>query len=387
MNIKTHLAKNKIMNTFNDIRTQFEIGMQKLNEGKAKKSSESMQGEVDNPGSLHGNMILINQLIKTKKIEDYKRFASLYPNGQAVSMLLNYLASLNDKESIELANSLYSLKSPKELSVSMYSNKSSLFGRLFDCIPSRGLGRGEPLIAWLVKDSSIQGGTESFDVLIGKDKYEVKDYSAQGNSSILAGVKSKVSNFEFWRELIDTLRRLDKLTGYSGGSKFDVSLYFSNELVDVINQLLARQNTILSGECNLNDLNLFRKFYNLSNKIENNLNGYTNIILRGPNVKPLELSIDLLNPSVLSGDSITFHIAKSDQTATYILSELKRLKYVRNPNDLDNDMQKSVDQIHAGLTYIVFRKDSINITTDFVPTSISISSLKFVEKSIKNPVE
>jgi hypothetical protein len=53
----------------------------------------------------------------------------------------------------------------------------------------------------------------------------------------------------------------------------------------------------------------------------------------------------------------------------------------------ENDMQKAVDQIHAGLTYIVFRKNTINITTDFVPTSISISSLKFVERNIKGVVE
>jgi hypothetical protein len=117
------------------------------------------------------------------------------------------------------------------------------------------------------------------------------------------------------------------------------------------------------------------------------MHGYTNVILRGPNVKPIELSIDLLDPSDVSGDTITFHIAKADQTDTYVLSELKRLKYVRNPKDLDNDMQKAVDQIHAGLTYIVFRKDAINVTTDFVPTAISISSLKFVERSIKNPTE
>lgn len=376
------------MSTFNDIRTKFEIGMVSVNEAKAKKSADSLQEEISNPGSLHGNMFLINHLIKINKLEDYKRFASVYPNGQSTTVLLNFIASLSEKESIELASALYSLNTPSQLSVSMYANKGSLFGRLFDCIPSRGLGRGEPLIAWLIKDSSIQGGTESFDVLIGKDKYEVKDYSGQGNAAILAGVKSKVTNFEFWRELVDTLRRLDKLTGYSAGStKFDINLYFDASLVNTINSLLGRQNTILSGECNLNDLKLFREFYEGASKIENNLHGYTNVILRGPNAKPMELSIDLLDPSKVTGDTITFHIAKSDQTATYILSELKRLKYVRSPKDLDVDMQKAVDQIHAGLTYIVFRKDAINITTDFIPTAISISSLKFVERSIKNPTE
>jgi hypothetical protein len=374
------------MSTFNDVRSRFAHQLNEANKKALGKLNEAAKGtlqdEANSPGSQHGNTILINHLIKNNKIEDYKRFASMYPNGQPSTMIVSFLSSLNPKESIELADALYSLKSPSELSTSLYSNKSSLFGRLFDCIPSRGLGRGEPLIAWLIKESSIQGGTESFDVLIGKDKYEVKDYSSQGNAAILAGVRSKVSNFEFWKELVDTLRRLDKLTGFSGKTKFDISLYFNNELVNTVNQLLSRQYTILSGECNLNDLSLFRKFYDEASKIENSLHGYTNVILRGPNVKPMELSIDLLDPTSITGDTVTFHIAKTDQTATYVLSELKRLKYVRSPKDLDADMLSAVNKIHEGLTYIVFRKDTINITTDFVPTAISISSLKFVERTI-----
>lgn len=375
--------------THGDIKARFASQLNKNEIFRAlnEAANDSLNGEVNAPGSQHRNMVLIDQIKKNGKIQDYINFASLYPNGQASAVLINFIASLNPKDSIELANSLYSLKSPNELKISMYSNKSSVLGRLFDCIPSRGLGRGEPMIAWTIKGSQIQGGSESFDVLVGKDKYEVKDYSGQGNAAILAGVRSKVSNFEFWKELVDTLRRLDKLTGFSTRSKFDVSLYFTPELVASINALLNRQHVILSGECNLSDLANFRNFYQQASQIQNFMHGYTNVILRGPNVKPIELSIDLLDPADVSGDTITFHIAKADQTDTYILSELKRLKYVRNPKDLDNDMQKAVDQIHAGLTYIVFRKDAINVTTDFVPTAISISSLKFVERSIKNPTE
>lgn len=375
--------------TSGDIKARFAQALAKLenNEAINEAANDSLNGEVNSPGSQHRNMVLIDQIKKNGKIQDYINFASVYPNGQASAALINFIAGLNPKDSIELANSLYSLKSPSELKISMYANKSSVLGRLFDCIPSRGLGRGEPMIAWTIKDSQIQGGSESFDVLVGKDKYEVKDYSGQGNAAILAGVRSKVSNFEFWRELVDTLRRLDKLTGYSSRSKFDVSLYFTPELVATINALLSRQHVILSGECNQSDLANFRSFYEQAGQIQNFMHGYTNVILRGPNVKPIELSIDLLDPKEVSGDTITFHIAKTDQSETYILSELKRLKYVRNPKDLDNDMQKAVDQIHAGLTYIVFRKDAINVTTDFVPTAISISSLKFVERSIKNPSE
>ena len=383
------------MSTVGDFKARFEAALntsidsaivnsfdQTLNE---KVNADSMQGEVDNPGSLHGNMALINAINTLGKIGDYKEFAKNYPNGIPTTFILNYFASLNPKESVELAGYLYSATAPKDLKTNMYSNRNSVLGRLFDQKPT-GLGKGEALIAWLIKGAVIQGGGESYDVIInGKDTFEVKDYST-GNSAIRAGVKSKVSNFEFWREISDTLSRIDKLTGYSAGKpKFDISKYFSAEMTAASNYLMGRKGTIMSGECNLTDFKNLNKFYELASKVENTLQGYTNVILRGPNSKPIELSIDLLDPTQVTGDTITFNIAKGDQTGTYILAELKRLKYVRNPKDLQADMQTAVNQIHAGLVYIVFRKNTINITTDFVPAAVSTSSLYFVERSIKEP--
>jgi hypothetical protein len=383
------------MSTVGDFKARFEAALNTsidsaivesmnspLNE---KVNADSMQGEVDNPGSLHGNMALIDAITKAGKIADYKEFAKNYPNGIPTTFILNLFASLNPKESVELAGYLYSATAPKDLKTSMYSNRNSVLGRLFDQKPT-GLGKGEALIAWLIRGAVIQGGGESYDVIInGKDTFEVKDYST-GNSAIRAGVKSKVSNFEFWREISDTLSRIDKLTGYSAGKpKFDISKYFSAEMTAASNYLMGRKGTIMSGECNLTDFKNLNKFYELASKVENTLQGYTNVILRGPNSKPIELSIDLLDPTQVTGDTITFHIAKGDQTGTYILAELKRLKYVRNPKDLQVDMQTAVDQIHAGLVYIVFRKNTINITTDFVPAQVSTSSLYFVERTIKEP--
>lgn len=387
------------MANLGDFKTRFELAVNKSNANQqinesmdsplneAKINAESMQGEVDNPGSLHGNMALIDAITKAGKMDAYKQFAKNYPNGIPTAFILKYFASLNPKESVELAGYLYSLNGPsdKKFNSNLYSNRNSVLGKLFDQKPT-GLGKGEALIAWLIKGAVIQGGTESYDVIINnKDTFEVKDYSS-GNSAIRAGVKSKVSNFEFWREISDTLSRIDKLTGYSAGKpKFDISKYFSAEMTTAANYLMARKGTIMSGECNKTDFKNLNKFYEEANKVENNLLGYTNVILRGPNSKPIELSIELLDPSQVTGDTITLQIAKSDQTGTYILSELKRLKYVRNPKDLDVDMQKAVNQIHAGLTYIVFRKNTINITTDFVPATVSTSSLYFVERSIKEP--
>jgi len=372
------------MTTHGDIRTRFEIELKKR-EMISEKAIDSLKEETNNPGSLHANFDLIKQIEKNGMIDLYKRFTSMFPNGQLAAAFVNYIKTLNQKESIELANSLYSLKGPSDLTTKYYSNRSDLWGRMFD-LAVRGAGKGEVLIAWLIKDASIQGGVESFDVLIGKDKYEVKDWSKQGNAAILTGVKSKVSNFEFWKEVVDTLRRLDKLTGYSTKPKFDMNLYFDTETVDLINKILSRQNTILSGEFSLGDIENFKRFYTKANSVDNQIKGYTNVILRGPNIEPLEISI---NPIQLGQfkDQITITKTAEDQSATYILTELKRLKYVRNPKDLENDMQTAVNQIVKGITYIVFRKDTINITNDFVPSAVSISSLKFVERSIKNPVE
>jgi len=386
------------MANLGDFKTRFEMAVnqanadQQINESmdsplnEAKINTESMQGEVDNPGSIHGNMALIDALTKAKKIDDYKTFAKNYPNGIPTTFILNLFASLNPKESEELAKDLYSKSTPKDLNAGMYSNRNSVLGKLFDQKPT-GLGKGEALIAWLIRGAVIQGGTESYDVIInGKDTFEVKDYS-KNNAAIRAGVKSKVSNFEFWREISDTLSRIDKLTGYSAGKpKFDISKYFSPEMTTAANYLMGRRGTIMSGECNKTDFANINKFYEEAHKVENNLHGYTNVILRGPNAAPIELSIDLLDPAAVKGDTITFHVAKTDQTATYILAELKRLKYVRNPKDLEVDMQKAVDQIHSGLVYIVFRKNTINITTDFVPAQVSTSSLYFVERNIKDPI-
>jgi hypothetical protein len=259
-----------------------------------------------------------------------------------------------------------------------------VIGRLFD-VSARGTGKGELAIAWLVNGAQIQGGTESYDVEYNGNKYEVKDWSTQGSSSILTGVKSKVTNFEFWKEIIDTTRRLDKLTGRSGGSaKFNLAMYFDPEFVSIVNQLLDEQSMILSGEVSKERLNLIKRFYEQASNIKNEVVGYSNVILRGPNTKPIELSIVPVPAENIKSGTFTLTTTTEDESLTYILAELRRLKYVRDPSAFEADMQSAVDQITKDITYIVFRKNSINFVEPggFKPDVISISSLKFIEKSL-----
>jgi hypothetical protein len=350
-----------------------------------ESKSSDFSIESKEPGTLHNNIKLIELLESNpKKMSLYKSFSTNIPKGQITDSFIKYINSLNDKESIELVKLLGSLKKPEDLTPGLlYGNKRSPIGRLFD-LSTRGTGKGELAIAWLINGAQIQGGVESYDVNINGKKYEVKDWSIQGNASILTGVKSKVTNFGFWREIIDTIRRIDKLTGNTSTSKFNFSAYFSDNFTNIVEKLLQQQSIILSGEVGKERLKLIRDFYIEANSIKDDISGYTNIILRGPNSKPLELSILPLSEDDVKNNTITFTKSEKDQSLTYILTELRRLKYVRNPDDLEKDMQDAVNQITKGITYIVFRKDKINIVEpgDFKPDVISISSLKFIEKDI-----
>lgn len=350
---------------------------------KQKKSKNifTLIEESITPGTMHTNMYMIQRLVNKGKIEDYKKFIAHFPNGQLSTLLLKYFERLNEDETNELVDALYLLTSPHQLTTDYYADRNNIWGRMFD-IQVRGSGKGEVIIAWLIKDAYIQGGTESFDVLIEDKKYEVKDWSNQKNASILTGVKSKVSNFEFWREIVDTIRRLDKLSGYSTTPKFNFKNYFDDEICDLVVIILERQGMILSGEFNTTDIKNFKRFYQKTNAIKNDNTGFTNIILRGPNQIPIELSIESIELKDLVGDSLNIKKSKTDDTFTYILTELRRLKYVRNPDELNEDMQKATNKIVEGITYIVYRENQINITNDFVPQAVSISSLKFIERSI-----
>ena len=335
-----------------------------------------------NPGSICTNTFLFSEIEKLGKIEDYKTMALNFPNGNLGQIFIQYLNSLNEEDTIEVVKGLYSLNSPHELTTDLYKDRKSVWGKMFD-IAVRGSGKGEIPIAWLIKNAYMSGGSESYDIVIGDEKYEVKDWSLQKNSSILAGVKSKVSNFEFWDEIVDTIRRIEKLTILvDGHSKFQFEGNFDPEIVDRVNKIKQLRSKILTGEFNLSDIKLFKEFYMLISQIKYEQPGYTNIILRGPNEKPIELNIELLNIDQIANKINVNILDKND--ILYILTELRRLKYVRNPEYLQIDMQRAVDHVVHGVMYIVFRENSINITNEFVPKAVSISSIRFIEKSIEN---
>ena len=131
----------------------------------------------------------------------------------------------------------------------------------------------------------------------------------------------------------------------------------------------------------MKDKSYLDQFYREANRLNNDIKGYTNVILRGPNATPIEMSIE---PIQRDGDKIVITpIQDGSNDITYINAELRRLKYVRNPYELDTDLQEAVNQIVGNdLTFIVFRRDRVNVTRDFRYVVIDAGKIRIIEKDV-----
>jgi len=351
-----------------------------------EKKETDLSVEATSPGEMYSNPFFIDEIVKAKKLPQYNKFVQLLPHGLVADGFIKFVNGLDQRETKEIVGYLYSLTKPTQLDANaLYGNPSSPLGQLFVLEP-KGVGRGEVAIAWLIKDAEIQGGGESYDVSIKGKKFEVKAYEAGGPSdAIRAGVKAKITNFNFYNELLDTISRIDKLTGFSSGiPKFDLNAYFPESFVALGNKLMAERTSILSGEISKGRLATIQKFYDEANAIESHIKGFSNVILRGPHSKPRELSVVPISEEEVAAGTFTVKITEKDESLTYILSELRRLKYVRDPKALAVDLQNAVDKSVKGTVYIVFRRNKVNIVpeTGFKFSHITAASVKFVERDL-----
>lgn len=340
--------------------------------------------------------VVIEAANKAKKEKQFENFVNNLPGGESTTVMIQLFNEMAAKPQYlsEFISKLSTVKDPNKIDPSMYSTSGSFGQYIFNQKPV-GVGRGELFMAWIMADSKIQGGSVNYDLEVAGKKYEVKDYrvpdkepgdksGASPNAPIRLGEKGKVTQYPFWNEIIDTFRRLDKLTGFSqGNSKFSFTDTFDDAaFVESVQYLLGRQRTVLPGELNKTDLANLRTFYEKVSSVKLDIDGYTNVILRGPGVKPIEMSIKPITSAEAGQKSIQLEPSETVDQLTYLLTELRRIKYSRDPKSLDKDLQDTVNKIVGDIPFIVFRKSGINVTNDFVFDSISQGGVKIVERSI-----
>ena len=331
------------------------------------------------------NQFLLKAVSDVNKVEDLTKFLSLLPL-EAEMVTLQFLNNLSNEQSQQFANLLYSETEVSEELLNSFNFKSGIYGEIFQ-LHKPGLGKGEILLATLVRDSYIQGGTVSYDLNVNGKKYEVKDYSNpdKPNASIRIGTKGTVTRFRFWDEIATTFQRLSQLRGIDT-PKFDLDKLLPEPLLNAIYYLERRRDVILAGNLGIKDKTYLEQFYQEANKLGSEIKGYTNVILRGPNAIPIEMSIEPISDA--NGDSFVIRpIRDTSQNLTYVNTELRRLKYVRNPLDLNKDMQEAVATIINDVTFIIFRRDRTNVTQDVRYAATDAGKIRIIEKDITPSTE
>ena len=108
------------------------------------------------------NQFLTKAIQEVNKIDDLTKFLSLLP-VEAEMPTLKFLNNLSYEQAQNFANILYSENSVTEQILNSFNFKSGIYRDLFQ-LHKAGLGKGEILLAALIRDSFIQGGNVSYDL-------------------------------------------------------------------------------------------------------------------------------------------------------------------------------------------------------------------------------
>jgi hypothetical protein len=272
-------------------------------------------------------------------------------------------------------------------------------------IEAMGMGRGELLMTYLIPGATFPGGSESYDLLIsGGNTYEIKDYSnveKPGKGAIdgiRLGTGGKLTRFEFWKNLENSIKVAKNISKELSDNDLKQLLdpylytlwkYFISD--DNYNKNpKAISSAVAAGEVSDVRLNLIKLWFYLVHELVNrdlgNENGdkYTIAVLKGSNVQPKTVSISPIGDDNLKSGSILK--VEADKNIQRAIDELSTLKYVKNPDQFQIDIDDVANEYfhhNEDIDYfLVFRPTKINIVGEngFVFAKITQAAVKIIEK-------
>lgn len=310
-------------------------------------------------GTNIGNRKLEDKLKSTGKLKDLIKFRKDLPSGKPASVMNKYIKSLSADKIDEFIASFWSVT---EIPTGIGSGvESEVFS-----LNATGIGIGELWLNFKIKGSKIQGQSKSFDLQTTKGKYEVKDYSG-GRQPIRLGVEGNIGNFPIWDDIGDTLRIINDLD-----NAIDVSKYFDKAFASIIKAIKDRTSDYKKGAWSRGDQKNYQSFFDMAfEKTDIALDGYNRLDLRGPNIKPMSILIEPTSKSEVEPD-LDFEKAdksENEKIISKVITELRRLKYVRSPKKLKGDIQKAIDKMikdgEANEFIIFYPGNKIKITNEF----------------------
>lgn len=344
------------------------------------------------------------KLFSPAQLKKLNTFFDKLPSGEPAAAAYQFLHPLSYDDKLYFMNELGGTAAPKENFNIAKGFDTDLFH-----VDAKGIGKGELYCAWKFKDAEIQGGSESFDVAVGKTKYEVKDYSGTGfkksgegivnNNAIRIGVEGSVSKFKFWKEILKTVNTVEKIeTGKDTWALLPESPELTQliELKNYIKDRVQKEIKIVTGEFNKTDAKKFTQFYEAANRIVTNYEtsgDFNQVILQGKNGQR-SMVIEPISTSDIPATGkmeVTIKDSSGQATVETLINYLLKLEYLRTPAKFEADLNQAVADIIADGQadfWMVFRGSQNNIigkiiskdrNNEFLYDTISQNGIKFKE--------
>lgn len=252
---------------------------------------------------------------------------------------------------------------------------------LFDV---KGIGAGEIWCAWLVKDIQISGGSETFDLTHGDQKFEVKAYNfgkhwktkkwqlVKYNGPWRLGNAGAMTNFSFVENLLYNAEIAHRMLTTTVDHPDIVKMKAIIQKIEDLSKGHGMIGDFARGEVSQKKMKLMIEFIDLANTYVNRTHTEYDIVTFGsttPGNPDIAYVIEERTPEQIADG--TFKIVRkvdmydfNDQVALDRM--LIKSKYIREGvesmiDDINNDLLK-VEQKYSGVKFVVFRKDVINIT-------------------------
>jgi hypothetical protein len=273
-------------------------------------------------------------------------------------------------------------------------NSGTFLNMLFIAEP-KGVGRGEILMAYIMKGARFAGGSESFDVTANNITYELKDYSDAGGS-IRLGAHGALTRFDWWKQMERTIEQARIILTKLGPEKLKKIL--DNPAAFAVWNFVASEepyqgtrvvgSAVEAGEVNSSKIATLKVFYALAHELltrgkRDETGKYTYAILKGNDVKPETVNINPVDKSKVNKiDKLDVSVDKDDLTA---FKELSSIKYVRDPLQFQKDLDKIGEEYsknaHVDYFMVFLPKEvSIKKLENYVFDTISQKGVKIIDK-------
>ena len=251
-------------------------------------------------------------------------------------------------------------------------------------INSDGIGTGEIWVAWLIKGALISGGNETFDITLNGNKYELKAYNfsrhwktkewqlANYNGPWRLGNAGAMTNFSFVDNLIYNAHLAHKVLNCTIDDQCIKNMQKVVSKIEKLSENHTMVGDFARGEVSQKKMKLMIEFINLANSYVNrNRTEYDIVNFASTTPGNPDVAYVIEQQSIDDLAKGTFKIIRSidlhDCSDPIVFDRmLTKSRYIRDGievmiDDINSDISK-VEEKYSNVKFVVFRKDSINIT-------------------------